>query len=239
MKLLLVRHGRTLANVAGALDTAFPGNPLDDCGRQQAQSLPGRLEELGVLGEIGSLWVSPILRARQTIEPIERATGLTATISAGLREVLAGDLEMNTDARSVLCYTDTTRSWMAGRTAARLPGSPEDGADTFTRFDACVQEIARRSEAEARGTCALIVAHGTVLRLWTALAAASGGGADPAWIATHPMTNTAITVVEGDPRLGWRLTSWDEGSWTTASTERPESGAPGPAEERADGGGVA
>ena len=88
MKLILVRHGRTIANVMGALDTAFPGNPLDAVGLAQAQSLPARLDEAGLLETVGSLWVSPIERARQTIAPVERATGLVATIRSGLREVL-------------------------------------------------------------------------------------------------------------------------------------------------------
>ncbi|MFC2573385.1 MAG: histidine phosphatase family protein, partial [Actinomyces oris] len=36
MRLILVRHGRTEANVMQALDTAFPGNPLDEVGLGQA-----------------------------------------------------------------------------------------------------------------------------------------------------------------------------------------------------------
>ena len=87
-----------------ALDTAFPGNPLDEVGLEQADGLPDRLDKAGLLHGLGSLWVSPILRARQTIAPIEAATGLSATVDSGLREVLAADLEMNTDARSVACY---------------------------------------------------------------------------------------------------------------------------------------
>ena len=214
MKLLLVRHGRTIANIMGALDTAFPGNSLDATGLTQAASLPNRFDA-DQLAEISSLWTSPIARARQTIAPLEGATGLTADIDSGLREVLAGDLEMSTDARSVACYQDTTRAWMIGRTAARLPGSPEDGADTFARFDAAVARIARATAADvgADGT-ALLVAHGTVLRLWTALAAAPGGGADPAWIADHPMRNTGISIVEGDPQCGWSLVDWNEGEWS-------------------------
>ncbi|MBE6481978.1 MAG: histidine phosphatase family protein [Actinomyces ruminicola] len=210
MKLLLIRHGRTIANVAGALDTAFPGNSLDAVGVEQASLLPARLEASGDLDAISSLWVSPIQRARETIAPIERATGLAARIRPGLREVLAGDMEMNTDVRSVACYTDTTRSWMVGRTAARIPGSPEDGADTFARFNGVVEEIYNSTRT---GGTALLVAHGTILRLWVALAAAAAGGADPAWIANHPMRNTAVSVVEGDPDSGWRLVDWDEGTW--------------------------
>ena len=214
MKLLLVRHGRTIANIMGALDTAFPGNSLDATGLTQAASLPNRLDT-DQLAEISSLWTSPIARARQTIAPLEGATGLTADIDSGLREVLAGDLEMCTDARSVACYTDTTRAWMIGRTAARLTGRPADGADTCARFAAAGARSARAPAADvgADGT-ALLVAHGTVLRLWTALAAAPGGGADPAWIADHPMRNTGISVVEGDPECGWSLVDWNEGEWS-------------------------
>ena len=193
-----------------ALDTAFPGNPLDEVGRDQAEGLPARLAASGGLEGISCLCVSPILRARQTMAPLESATGLTARVDAGLREVLAGDLEMNTDVRSMRCYTDTTRAWMVGRTGARIPGSHEDGADTFERFHGAVTRIAHSTPES--GT-ALLVAHGTVLRLWTALAAAPTAGADPAWIAEHPMRNAGISVVEGDPATGWRLVTWNEGEW--------------------------
>lgn len=220
MKLILVRHGRTIANIMGALDTAFPGNPLDATGLAQAASLPGRLEELGLLDQVSGLWVSPIERARQTIAPIERATGLRARVEAGLREVLAGDLEMHTARESVLCYVDTTRSWMVGRLHARLPGSPENGADTVARFDKVVTQIAERTrERSGEDGTALLVAHGTVLRLWTCLNAVGAPGQagtglpDPAWIADHSMRNTAITVVEGQPGA-WRLVSWNDGEWT-------------------------
>ncbi|MDO5064434.1 MAG: histidine phosphatase family protein [Actinomyces bowdenii] len=210
MKLLLVRHGRTIANVMRALDTAFPGNPLDEVGRAQAEQLPERLARGGHLEAISSLWVSPILRARQTIAPIESATGLSARIESGLREVLAGDLEMSTAVGSMRCYVDTTRSWMVGRLAARIPGSLEDGESTFARFNEVVTRIGQETP---EGGTALLVAHGTVLRLWTALAAATAAGADPAWIADHPMGNTGITLIEGDPQDGWRLVDWNEGAW--------------------------
>ena len=210
MKLLLVRHGRTIANVMRALDTAFPGNPLDEEGRSQADGLPERLAGAGHLEGILRLAVSPILRARQTIAPIEAATGLTAAVDSGLREVLAGDLEMNTDVRSMRCYVDTTRSWMVGRTGARIPGSHEDGLATFERFNGAVERLAKDTPA---GGSALLVAHGTVLRLWTAMAAAPAAGADPAWIAEHPMGNAAVSVVESSPASGWRLVDWNGGQW--------------------------
>lgn len=224
MKLILVRHGRTIANVMSALDTAFPGQPLDEIGREQAATIPGRLEDAGLLEGISSLWVSPILRARQTMEPVEQATGLRATILPGLREVLAGDLEMATDERSVACYVDSTRAWMAGRLAARIPGSLEDGHDSLGRFDAAVRAIAEHAADEAPegasgtgGGAALLVSHGTVLRLWASLRAAADGGVDPLWVAEHPLRNTGIAVVEGDPDAGWRLLDWNDGAWRAST----------------------
>ena len=130
-----------------ALDTAFPGNPLDEVGLGQADGLPGRLDKAGLLQGLGSLWVSPILRARQTIAPIEAATGLSATVDSGLREVLAADLEMNTDARSVACYVDTTRAWMA---PAASPAPRRTGT---TRFSASTRpSTASASRPHGRDT---------------------------------------------------------------------------------------
>ena len=66
--------------------------------------------------------------------------------------------------------------------------------DTFDRFNAVVEEIAADT---APAGSALLVAHGTILRLWVALAAAGNAGADPRWIATNPLPNTGLAVVGG------------------------------------------
>ena len=83
------------------------------------------------------------------------------------------------------------------------------------RFDDAVGRICERA-ARAGDSAALLVSHGTALRLWTSLRAAAGGGVDPLWVADHPMHNTGITVVDGDPGAGWSLTSWDDGAWDQA-----------------------
>ena len=101
---------------------------------------------------------------------------------------------------------------MAGRPACRIPGSPEDGHDTLQRFDEAIDRICEQA-ARAGDSAALLVSHGTALRLWTSLRAAAGGGVDPLWVADRPMHNTGITVVDGDPGAGWSLTSWDDGAW--------------------------
>ncbi|WP_196717534.1 histidine phosphatase family protein [Actinomyces trachealis] len=213
MRLLLVRHGHTTSNANSALDTALPGAPLDEIGQAQAQALVDTLRDQGLLGTIATLWVSPVLRARQSIAPLERALGQQAQVRDGLREVLAGDLEMASDRDSIRCWVDTTRSWMVGRTHCRLPGSPENGAQTLARFDDVVSEAWRATIATNPEGAALLLAHGTILRLWTSQRAAATQGATATWIAEHPMGNTAITGVEGDPEHGWRLAGWNNGEW--------------------------
>lgn len=59
---LLVRHGRTAANVQGVLAGWTPGVSLDDVGRDQAAALAGRLS--GV--RLDALVTSPLERARET-----------------------------------------------------------------------------------------------------------------------------------------------------------------------------
>jgi len=44
MRLILIRHGQTVSNVGGLLDTAHPGADLTPLGRQQAGSLVTTLE---------------------------------------------------------------------------------------------------------------------------------------------------------------------------------------------------
>ena len=48
MKLVLIRHGQTSSNLAGALDTAYPGADLNADGMNQAASLAAGWEDRGL-----------------------------------------------------------------------------------------------------------------------------------------------------------------------------------------------
>ncbi|SDU71700.1 histidine phosphatase family protein [Jiangella alkaliphila] len=73
---VLVRHGRTTANVAGVLAGRTPGVGLDDTGRAGAAALAQRLE--------------PVRPAVVVSSPLERCVQ-TATAIAGGREVVTDD----------------------------------------------------------------------------------------------------------------------------------------------------
>ncbi len=61
--LIIVRHGRTAANAGGLLQGRVD-NPLDDEGRAQAEAIAA------TLGQVDLVVSSPLLRARQTAEPL-------------------------------------------------------------------------------------------------------------------------------------------------------------------------
>ena len=196
MRLVLVRHGQTTANVAGALDTGEPGELLTDLGAEQAAGLVERLEGR----RIDAIFTSPLTRTRQTAAPLAAARGIEPVVLAGFREIIAGDLEMRTDRDSVILYHEVASSWAHGDLARRMPGA-ENGEEVFARFGAAVAR-ARRTVGED-GT-AVVVAHGAIIRTWGGRTATN---VDPAYAVTHILPNTGIVELapEGDR---WRAVEW-------------------------------
>ena len=79
MELILIRHARPeqVANVTGGADPA-----LTEIGHRQARAAAAWLA-----GEaIDALYVSPMARARQTAEPLERLVGMEAGVVDGVKE---------------------------------------------------------------------------------------------------------------------------------------------------------
>ncbi|MGV9711284.1 MSMEG_4193 family putative phosphomutase [Gordonia sp. NPDC003424] len=71
MTVILVRHGRSVANTSGVLAGRTPGVSLDDKGREQATAL---LDRLGTcLAEISAVARSPLERCAQTVAPLVSA----------------------------------------------------------------------------------------------------------------------------------------------------------------------
>ena len=83
MTVILLRHGRSTANTSRTLAGRSPGVELDEVGRTQADRLVDRLSDLPVT----TLVRSPLLRCRQTLEPLAAATGIEPEIDERLVEV--------------------------------------------------------------------------------------------------------------------------------------------------------
>ena len=81
--LILLRHGRSSANVAGVLAGRTPGVELDDVGRGQAQRVVERFAGVPVAGIV----CSPMLRCEQTVAPLAADRGLEPVTEPELAEV--------------------------------------------------------------------------------------------------------------------------------------------------------
>jgi broad specificity phosphatase PhoE len=197
MRLLLIRHGQTPSNVAGALDTAFPGAGLTPLGEVQARAIPAALA-----GEvIGGVHASPLTRTQQTAAPLGAARGLGVRVLDGLEEIAAGDLEMRNDDAAVEAYLGCVSGWMHGDLARVMPGG-SDGHAFLARFDAAVGvALAGRD-----GGATVVVSHGAAIRVWTAVRT----GMDPDGATKSRIMNTGMVTLEGAPGAGWDLLAWHE-----------------------------
>jgi len=191
VRLILIRHGETPSNVAGALDTAAPGAPLTPLGHRQAAAIAPVL----TIEPITAVYASPLVRTQLTAAPLATARGLEVVVRDGLEEIAAGHLEMRADEVSIAAYSDTVTAWIAGDLAATMPGGA-DGHEFFGRYDAAVGAIAAAHAADAT---VVAFSHGAAIRTF---AARHGGSAEAR------LHNTGAVVLEGSPYDGWAVTRW-------------------------------
>jgi broad specificity phosphatase PhoE len=197
MRLLLIRHGQTPANVIGSLDTAAPGPGLTPLGFEQAAAVPFALANEAIDG----VYASILLRTQLTSEPLTTALALPpATVLPGLHEIEAGELEQRTDRAAVQRYMETVWAWGLGDLRPRMPGGG-DGGEFFDRFDAGIREIAER---HGDGT-AVAFSHGAAIRVWCA---ARAENLPPDHAAFSTLDNTAVVALRGDPDEGWNVETW-------------------------------
>ncbi|WP_282946022.1 histidine phosphatase family protein [Cellulomonas endometrii] len=197
MRLHLIRHGQTGSNVLAALDTAAPGAPLTEQGVRQARAVGAVLAQ----EPLDAVYASTLDRARATAAEVARPHGLDVQVREGLREILAGDLEMRTDRGSVEQYLGTMVAWATGDLDARMPGG-ESGRSTLERFDAVVAEI-----LSSGARTAAAVSHGAMIRFWAITRAAN---LDPRTAGDRWLDNTGVVTLEHDGRGTWSAVRWQD-----------------------------
>ncbi|TWP34217.1 histidine phosphatase family protein [Leekyejoonella antrihumi] len=195
MRLLLIRHGETPANVIHALDTTLPGPGLTELGHAQAAALPAVLASERIEG----IWASEAARAQATAGPLAAACSLPVQTLRGMYEIQAGALEKKTDPASITTYVEAMRSWSAGELDVRVPGG-ESGREALDRLDAGVRLVA----ATGIGTAA-VFSHGAAIRVWSGR---RGINLPADFVARNVLENTGIVALDGDPGGGWVVRSW-------------------------------
>ncbi|MCS4484258.1 histidine phosphatase family protein [Gleimia sp. 6138-11-ORH1] len=190
MQIVLVRHGQTSSNISRALDTAFPGAPLDETGLAQADALGENfLRLVGAAPEV--LYVSPLTRALQTAAAITAQFGIEAIEMPGIREIDAGDLEMSTAEADIYTYLHTLHAWIRGNRDVQMPGG-EDGHTVFKRFSESIGS-ALNAALEAGQETVVFVCHGALCRF---IASSLSSQITAELVASFPMNNASTTVLK-------------------------------------------
>lgn len=200
-RLHLVRHGQTSSNVAGALDTALPGAPLTELGRDQAAMVGAELAGSGIDPSV--IFSSEADRARETAGLIADAFPLPTQAIPGVHEVQAGDYEMRTGVSEVLAYNRMVRDWLeTGNLDSALPGG-ENAHDVRDRALPIISDL-RESHLD-NGTDVVLVVHGTLMRLLAVFA----GAVPSQWALANRMPNCG--VIELAPAGGgWTCERWGD-----------------------------
>lgn len=149
-RLLLVRHGETVWNA----DAVYRGRseiPLSETGRSQAELLGRKLAEQGVT----ALHTSPLMRACETAEAIERHVGVTARVEPDLTDLDCGEWEGLSDREVKERYPDLRRTWLSTPHLVRLPGG-----ETLDEVSARVGRVL--AEVLSRPGVVVLVSHRVV-----------------------------------------------------------------------------
>jgi len=161
-QLILVRHGETLHNVA-RIAQGWGDSDLSETGRRQIARLAERLKSLAP----DAIYSSPLNRALTTAQKISEATGLEVRIVDELREMNYGRWEGQSflDVRKV--DEENYRRWIDD------PNHPCPDGETNNAMLERVQRalerigVAPRPSAASAGTRAVVVTHGTAIRIAT------------------------------------------------------------------------
>lgn len=197
MRILLVRHGQTPANVLGTLDTAAPGPGLTELGRRQAEAVVDAIGHEAIAG----IYVSSLRRTHETAAPLAAALGLTPVELPGTHEIEAGDVEGRSDHDAVRIYMTTAFAWGTGDLTPTMPGG-YDGHAFYARFDDSIATVAAAHDDDAT---VVIVSHGAAIRVWTAQRVEHLG---EGFTADTHLDNTGVVVIEGSLDAGWTALSW-------------------------------
>lgn len=201
MRLHLVRHAESTANVLRALSTRMPGPPLTAHGERQAELLAEGLAEEPVV----AVYSSVATRARQTAAPVAAVHGLEVQVIDGVHEVFVGDLEDRNDEKSIEAYLRVYYPWTLGELHHALPGG-ENGFQVRDRFMTAVETLRVKHEEPHADGSLVLVTHAGAMRLCAELLAGNVPTHLPSQVGLIP--NTGSIVLETRDGGGWHCVEW-------------------------------
>jgi hypothetical protein len=213
-----VRHGESIDNNAGIIDTTTPGTALDATGEGQASDVATAIQnEYGT--NIAGVFDSEELRAQLTAQPLldalSTAAGhtVTATTLGGLNEIPAGAFEGDpTTSLEGILYLLGPLSWAMGDVLVPDIGDPSMNGVRFDEsFGGAVQSI-YDGTASATGTPTDVAFSSEgAIAVWTLM---NVNNPDFSVLLQEVektggfLPNTGQVVIEGQPG-DWTLVSYD------------------------------
>ncbi|MGP3535011.1 histidine phosphatase family protein [Microbacterium sp. RD1] len=211
--LWLVRHGESIGNVAATraereglervpIDIRDADVPLSPVGEDQAGAFG---EWLAAQREaIGTYWVSPYLRAQQTLTIGLAGFEASVTADERLRDRELGVLDLLTWRGVERRHPEeAARRRHLGKYYHRPPGG-ESWADVALRLRSFLGDLLARPESTA-----LIVAHDAVVTLIVGLLTGMPEEELLTFAAAHPVLNASITRVDRADS-GWAVASFSD-----------------------------
>jgi alpha-ribazole phosphatase len=157
MNLYMVRHGQT----ADSRENRFSGSsdpPLTMVGEAMVQAFAEAYASL----TWDAIYTSPMLRARQTADPLCRRTGVQATLEDGLKEIDYGEWEGLKQVEVKQRWPEAFEYW-ADDVASR--GTP--GGETAFHVAARAMRVVEAIRARHQKGNVLLVSHKATLRVIT------------------------------------------------------------------------
>jgi hypothetical protein len=212
----LVRHGESIDNAKGIIDTVPPGTALDATGEGQATAIATAIQN--EYTTFGGIFTSDELRAEQTAVPLAQELGVYPLapdhMLAGLDEIPAGSFEGDsTTSLEGILYLLGPLSWVFGDVLMPDIGDPSMNGVTFDEsYGGAVQSIYDDTVGGA-GTSVNDVAFSSEggIAVWTMM---NVNNPDFSVLLQEIektdgfLPNTGQVVVEGSPG-DWTLVSYD------------------------------
>jgi broad specificity phosphatase PhoE len=175
----LVRHGE-VENPKGVIYGRLPGFHLSERGQKQAEAAGERLADR----DVGVIWASPMERAQETAQAINKHHGLEIVTDERVTE---SQTTVEGVGRTLKAFLMAPRHWWHFRN----PWTPSWG-ESFVEIKTRMLEAVRAATEQADGREVVIVSHQTpVLVARLALAKRRV----PPWLAFTPCGTGSITTV--------------------------------------------
>ena len=212
----LVRHGESIDNAKGIIDTVPPGTPLDATGEGQATAVATAIQN--EYTNIAGIYASDEIRSEETATPLAQDLNMypldPSHILSGLNEIPAGSFEGDsTTSLEGILYLLGPLSWVFGDVLMPDIGDPSVNGVTFDEsFGGAVQTIYGDTVGGA-GTSVNDVAFSSegAIAVWTLM---NVNNPDFSVLLQEVektgafLPTTGQVVVDGSPG-DWTLVSWD------------------------------